>query len=122
MNCTASFRSIEEVNSLLQRDTRMINLQQGYLMFIGHKKCDIELFLLAKELLSNITNCQYYIENKLSSDKDLKRKEKDIIYMRALSLISSAIDALKKRLAELRKLSIGNTQEHKSVLDQISKI
>ena len=122
MNCTASFRSIEEVNSLLQRDTRMINLQQGYLMFIGHKKCDVELFFLAKELLSNINNCQDYIENTLKADKDLKRKEKDIIYMRALSLISSAIDALKNRLAELRKLSIVNDQEHKSILEQIYKM
>ena len=122
MNCTASFRSIEEVNSLLQRDTRMINLQQGYLMFIDHKKCDVELFLLAKELLSNITNCQDYIENTLRTVKDLKRKEKDIIYMRALSLMSSSIDALKNRLPELRKLSVCNAQEHKSILDQISKM
>ena len=122
MSCSASFLSIEEVNSLLQRDARMVSLQQGYLMFISHKKCDVELFLLAKELLSNITNCQDYIENILITDRVLKRKEKDIIYMRALSLMSSVIGELKKRLAELRKLSIGDTQEHKRVLDKISKL
>ena len=122
MNCTASFRSIEEVNSLLQRDARMVSLQQGYLMFISHKKCDVELFLLAKELLSNITNCQDYIENILITDRVLKRKEKDIIYMRALSLMSSSIDALKNRLPELRKLSVCNAQEHKSILEQIYKM
>ena len=122
MNCTASFLSIEEVDSLVHRDSRMVILQQNYLIFIGHKKCDDELFLLAKELISNITNCQDYIDNTLSNDRDLKRKEKDIIYMRALSLMSSAIDALKKRLTELRKLSIDDTQEHKRVLDKISKL
>ena len=122
MNCTASFLSIEEVDSLVHRDSRMVTLQQNYLMLIDHKKCDVELFLLAKELISNITNCQDYIDNTLSNDRDLKRKEKDIIYMRALSLMSSAIDALKKRLTELRKLSIDDTQEHKRVLDKISKL
>ena len=122
MNATATFLSIEEVDSLVHRDSRMVILQQNYLIFIGHKKCDDELFLLAKELISNITNCQDYIENILITDRVLKRKEKDIIYMRALSLMSSAIGALKKRLAELRKLSIGDTQEHKRVLDKISKL
>ena len=122
MNATASFLSIEEVDSLVHRDSRMVILQQNYLIFIGHKKCDDELFLLAKELISNITNCQDYIDNTLSNERDLKRKEKDIIYMRALSLMSSAIDALKKRLTELRKLSIDDTQEHKRVLDKISKL
>ena len=121
-NATASFLSIEEVDSLVKRDTRMVTLQQNYLMLIEHKKCDVELFLLAKELISNITNCQDYIDNTLSNDRDLKRKEKDIIYMRALSLMSSSIDALKNRLPELRKLSVCNAQEHKSILDQISKM
>ena len=121
-NATASFLSIEEVDSLVHRDSRMVTLQQNYLMLIDHKKCDVELFLLAKELISNITNVQDYIDNTLSNDRDLKRKEKDIIYMRALSLMSSVIGELKKRLAELRKLSIGDTQEHKRVLDKISKL
>ena len=122
MNATASFLSIEEVDSLVKRDTRMVTLQQNYLMFIAHKKCDVKLFVLAKELISNLTNVQDYIDNTLSNDRDLKRKEKDIIYMRALSLMSSVIGELKKRLAELRKLSIGDTQEHKRVLDKISKL
>ena len=97
MEATASFRSIEEVNSLLQRDTRMVTLQRRYLEFIEHKEGDVELWHLATELLSDIMNCQDYIENTLKTDSELKKKDKDIIYMRALALMSSAIDALKKK-------------------------
>ena len=97
MKCIASFRSIEEVDSLFKRDIRMISLQQDYLMFIGHKRCDAELHLLATKLRSDIADCQDYIENTLKTDSELKKKDKDIIYMRALSLMSSAIDALKKK-------------------------
>ena len=122
MKATASFRSIEEVNSLLQRDTRMVTLQRRYLEFIEHKEGDVEPWHLATELLSDIMNCQDYIENTLSTDRGLKRKEKDIIYMRALSLMSSAIGTLKKRVIDLEKLSIDNGQEHTRVLDQISRL
>ena len=53
---------------------------------------------------------------------ELSDKEKDIIYMRALSLMSSAIGTLKKRVIDLEKLSIDNGQEHTRVLDQISRL
>lgn len=122
MEATASFRSIEEVNSLLQRDTRMVALQREYLKFIEHKEVDVELYHLATELLSGIANCQDYIENVLSTDRELKRKEKDIIYMRALALMSSAICALKKRVTDLGEISVDNAQERTRVLDQISRL
>lgn len=122
MEVTASFRSIEEVNSLLQRDTRMVALQREYLKFIEHKEVDVELYHLATGLLSGIANCQDYIENVLSTDRELKRKEKDIIYMRALALMSSAICALKKRVTDLGEISVDNAQERTRVLDQISRL
>ena len=122
MSATASFRPIKDVDSLLQRDDRMVALQQRHLEFIGHKKCDVALLSLATKLLSDITNCKDYIDNTLSTDRKLKRKEKNIIYMRALALMSSAIEALKKRVTDLRKLSFGNDPEHTKVLDQISRL
>lgn len=122
MKCTASFRTIEEIDSLLQRETKVMTLQKDYLTFINHKKCDINLLHLTTKLLSDIKDCQYYIENTLKADNKLKRKDKDIIYMRALSLISGAIEELKKRVSDLKKLSVLDEIELNEVLDQIFKL